>query len=43
MRKLARLTMVTIAGGLILAIAAGVISEFFVQLARDHGRYDNPS
>ena len=37
MRKLARLILVTIAGGLILAIAAGVIGEFFVELARERG------
>jgi hypothetical protein len=43
MRKLARLILVTIAGGLILAIAAGVIGEFFIELARQRGWYDNAS
>ncbi len=43
MRKIVRLIRVTIAGGLILAIAAGVIGEFFIELARECGWYDNPS
>jgi hypothetical protein len=43
MRSFLRWLTLSAAGGLVLAIAAGVVAEFFIELARERGWYDNPS
>jgi hypothetical protein len=43
MRSVLRWLALYVAAGLILAIGFGVISEFFIELAREKGWYTNPS
>jgi hypothetical protein len=43
MRRFTRWLLVTVAFGLLLAIVAGVVGEFFIEWAREQGWYDDPS
>jgi hypothetical protein len=43
MRSILRWLALYVAVGLILAIGFGVVSEFFIELAREKGWYTNPS
>jgi hypothetical protein len=43
MRRFIRATIPALAGTLVLAIVAGVVSEFFIEWAREERWYDNPS
>lgn len=43
MRRVLRWLALYVAGGFILAIASGVVSEFFIELARERDWYASPS